>query len=1077
MRKLGFMGAMLLKLLSGWSLISLVTNSNHQAVAIREQKSTQSKVLEAQSIMSESTESMLPEAQKGSESVLSLVEEQSPSMSRRVMRTQEPRVLPVTDYPDPLMWQPGMDPSIHNLFKGVFGQDLDLVLSSAPVLRLKSLENQLQLRCMETVVDMTLPAKTTHNLRRKVRSLQETSFRLKSEFHRQDESKTEFFVADQLMSYISCETVCITKNSKVLSDLGHLKQLIRLYGETKLKHFWIDSIQNQSISQTSYYDASYDLKIKFNGTNITVFPTSDFNNQTTLCFVFLHHEAKKCSDVENLGALTIYYEKHGQEDIFYNRHLYDLSLKVHLNQTFKSNLSNRAILDTDLDNRMEFYYKTLMFETFVPRPANIQKLEMEYSRCICERHSNVTLFKVRQARSTLEEASLILSNLNLGLETVRIKGHGHHHLSSVTEILADKVNENRRMAVDQFIDNDSILPLYINRTDWVSTINTTANLSLVDQWLKNYPNHKDQFQPLLPGPDEKLTKNEPEAQQLLGPLSVLKLLSIGTPYLYEQTHEVIGQLLSEHAGRWIKPDLTTENQVTAAQFTKYINSALGGSTEAQFMVGSDRLLVSFPQTQGQVLNDDNLLDNHQITDFNLEAMRLENLPEVIKDKMPSLLISRLLSEVGKDIVQESSIFVETLESKSFIVFRLYYQSVIPSMVTSYKFYVLPHAQRAKEKYYYQIKNVSVNMERDIYLSTKGTKYDCMKAVMGITPELLAGKCIEKSRVVPVVELALKFHNSFTIKVSGPGVLHYSCRSQPASMYALHDESILFLVHDSCNLHGIFSQNVQYHHKAGTTIEGNFTVIPILRYEIPLYATWKEKLEFVIWTFGIIIAVILVLLFTIGLACWYAKKKLGIRIRRNAQANLELQLQYNQGSRSTGLPGDQLDMEQVELDRHFLDHDGVYRQSTPPVYKGKSLGVQNERINRHTGEQVRRVSERGQPLQFDTHNYSVEQNYSAMLEKEQFDDSFYQQTFPYLEEVAACTERDIGRSNSETRESQICQNPTCVNHGVSALYQGTSQTMLRTKRDNNKQTDFKKLANFANLQGNEERCEALKSVKV
>ena len=814
-------------------------------------------------------------------------------------------VLGAAKPPKPLNWTPGMTPQIHNMFKTIDGQSLDIILTSAPVLRLKAIEHEIQLKCFEQVVDLTQPGRFAHNLRREIRSLRESEIKLKSDFVISSNSNIEFFLGQQQMSYLDCNTLCITKNSRVVDDLGQISQWLQLFGEEKIRKFWVNSIQNQSVSGSSYYSASYSLKVLMNGTQVKVFPKSDFNNEETDCFTFRDHKVEKCSDITNLGAMTLYFEQHGNDNVYYNRHLYNLALQVKLNGWYQElNIENKVNL-----TMADYHLNTLKFQTFIPRPNNIKKLPMELATCLCNRHRNVTNSKIRLARSTLQEADLVLSQVPLGLETARIKGHGNQHLSSVAELLQDRANEQRRTPVDQYLRFNDIYDLFVNSSDWIRTHNGSSNISLVEQWLSGYPNHREQYTPITREltslrKDNLISQQSQQPQQpqaLVGSVSLgaLKLFSIGAPYLYDHTSEVVGKIMTEHKGFWIKPDLSPGNMVSAEQFHDYLNGAFSKMTGASFSVGNDRLNVAYPEitflSQGS-----SLLHDNDINEFSLKALQLQILTQKLKQKLPNILVTRLLSEVAGELVKNSSVFVEILESKSFLSFRLYYQSIIKSStLTNYKFYTLPHAKKGKEQFFFQIANVSINMEKDLYLSSKQSKYfECVKAVMGNVPLTLEDKCIEKSRVVGLIEHALVFKDSYTLMIQGPGVLHYSCNSEPASMYAIHEQVILFLIHDSCNLHGVFADSIQYHFKAKNNYRGNFTVLPLLKYKVPFLATRAEKVDLILLTFAITLGIIGFLFILITLGCLYAKKKLGVRITRNQNKNIELQVTRDKRSQST-----------------------------------------------------------------------------------------------------------------------------------------------------------------------------------
>ena len=917
----------------------------------------------------------------------------------------------VAQPPQPLNWTPGMTPQIHNMFRTLEGQSLDIILTSAPVLRLKAIEHEIQLKCFEQVVDLTQPGRIAHNLRREVRSLRQSDIRLKSDFVRLSTSDIEFFLGQQQVSYLDCNTLCITKNSKVVEDLGQMSQWLQLFEEEKLKKFWVNSIQNQSISEESYYSASYSLKVLLNGTQVRVFPKSDFNEEETDCFTFRDHKVEKCSDITNLGAMTLYFEQHGKDNVYYNRHLYNLALQVKLNRMYRK-LNAEDKVNLTIAN---YHLNTLKFQTFIPRPNNIKKLPLELATCICNRHRNVTKSKIRLARSTLEEAALVLSQVPLGLETARIKGHGNQHLSSVEEILEDRANEKRRTPIDQYLEYNDIYDLFVNSSDWIRAQNGSSNISLVEKWLTGYPDHREQYKPitrqLTSFRKESLKSQQPQQPQaLVGSVSLgaLKLFSIGAPYLYEQTSEVVGKIMTEHKGFWIKPDLSPENRVSAEQFNSYLNGAFRQTTGARFSVGNDRLNVNYPDitllSQGT-----SLLHDNDINEFSLKALQLQILIEKLKQKLPSILVTRLLSEVTGELVRNSSVFVEILESKSFLSFRLYYQSIIKSStLTNYKFYTLPHAKRGKEQFFFQIANVSINMEKDLYLSSKQSKhFDCVKAVMGNVALTLNDKCIEKSRVVGLIENALVFKDSYTLMIQGPGVLHYSCNSEPASMYAIHEQLILFLIHNSCNLHGVFADSIQYHFKATNNHRGNFTVFPLLKYEVPFLATRAEKVDLILLSFAITLGIIAFLFILITLGCLYAKKKLGVRITRNQNRNLELQVTRTRRSQST--------------ETHDLDFN-----RTPPLEV-----VDLKTLPREGGQRGMNILQEalGQSL-----NYGIDRKFDFQRNNQENDflpqdkhylsNSFLLETFPDME---VGTSRRMSQESMDFDKSKLhrCKTTGCL----------------------------------------------------
>ena len=147
------------------------------------------------------------------------------------------------------------------------------------------------------------------------------------------------------------------------------------------------------------------------------------------------------------------------------------------------------------------------------------------------------------------------------LETARIKGHGNQHLSSVEEILQDRANERKRAPIDQYLKFNDIYDLFVNSSDWIRTQNESSNILLVEQWLTGYPDHREQYKPITrqltsfrkESLNSQQSQQPQQPQALVGSVSLgaLKLFSIGAPYLYEHTSEVVGKIMTEHKGFWI----------------------------------------------------------------------------------------------------------------------------------------------------------------------------------------------------------------------------------------------------------------------------------------------------------------------------------------------------------------------------------------------------------------------------------------------------------------------------------------------------------------------------------------------
>ena len=102
--------------------------------------------------------------------------------------------------------------------------------------------------------------------------------------------------------------------------------------------------------------------------------------------------------------------------------------------------------------------------------------------------------------------------------------------------------------------------------------------------------------------------------------------------------------------------------MSAEQFNSYLNGAFRQTTGARFSVGNDRLSVAYPEIT-LLSQETSLLHDNDINEFSLKALQLQILTEKLKLKLPSILVTRLLSEVAGELVRNSSVFVEILGSK------------------------------------------------------------------------------------------------------------------------------------------------------------------------------------------------------------------------------------------------------------------------------------------------------------------------------------------------------------------------------------------------------------------------------
>ena len=763
-----------------------------------------------------------------------------------------------TTFPEPLQWSNTLPFQTFPIVSDA-SNSLDLIFSSAPLLRHRKVTKQRQLKVFSQNIDLTSVALKVHNRRRDISLLLENHVRLASVFIPAYRSKQEYLLESRPMSYHDCSTFCADFSSVIFHNMDMLIDILTLFSDFH-GHFWIKSFQTEQLVDN--YGGIYSLAIN-NGKNKTeIFPFSQYNNQSTQCFFLQNFELQPCVGKGNLGSETSYFEMRAEKHLYYNQHPF--SLKAQLVIPLAPKHRNGSLYT--------WYTENIYFQTFIPRSSHLKSHHKELAQCMCVRPQNVTLIQQEKANTQLSQAFLSFEELSFGIERPRVRGHSHEHLSTVPHILADMPNEKFRPEVDHYLNENIIFPLFVNSTDWQVASNTSNGTNLFE----TLPLHRSASPRTSP-------------VTAAAAMGLLKIASIGVPFLIDQVGPVWAKLSERHSGYFVKPDLSRDKMIDSKHFQSYLDETFKDNA-VKFQVLNDRIKV-FSHTK--YFKPDQVLNQAQVISFQHEAQALSALQSQLFAELPNLLISRLVTEVSHKIDPNSEIYVEILKAKSFISYRFYYLELVESSsVTTFQFYVFPHIQRKNSWQYYYVQNVSINMADSFHLSSQRAKeFLCQKAVLGTEISSLEEVCSTVTRVPPLLEKAIIIQNGYTLFVRGNGVLHYSCVGKPASMFVMKDEFILFLVNDACSVHAVFQNSIQFHLPSTSHKPGDFEVFPLLQYSISVYATREEKVDFFLWFIGIIFVILLCFILILVCACLYYKKRLGLRIARANTENHPIELQF------------------------------------------------------------------------------------------------------------------------------------------------------------------------------------------
>ena len=765
-----------------------------------------------------------------------------------------------TSFPEPLLWS---STTIFQTIPVFSTKDhaLDLIFSSSPLLRQRHVTKQRQMKVYSQNVDLTNVAIAVHNRKRDLGLMLKRHVKLSSEFLSSPNSDYEFHFNPLQQTYHECEIYCSDHLSQVFDDMSRLYDILYLYTNFS-GHIWINSTQTETLVDS--YGASYTLSVLDNKKSVNIFPFSEFNNQTTTCHYLKDFTLQSCVDRTNLGAETKYFEFRAGNELFYNRHLFD----------FKVQLSIPIMPETRNENvtLLQWYRDNVNFQIFIPRASHLKSYSTEKAQCICLRPQNVSYIENERANVKLSETFLAYDALSLGIERPRVRGESHNFLSTVPYILSDLQNEKYRSDVDQYLNEGVVFPLFINSTDWVQ--GKKANDS--ELGLHTSPSHQNL------GPKTASLAAAAAA-------GLLKIASIGLPFVLDQAKPIWAKLSREHSGFFIKPDLSSDSHIDPGHFQEYLDRAFKENS-IRFRILTDRIKV---YSDEKYFKPQQPINKIELAQFEHEVASLDRFQQRLYSEIPNLLISRLLAEVKHKIDEDSDIFVEILPARSFVSYRIYYLELLEfTSVTTYNFYVLPHAQRQNSWEYFFVQNMSLHFNDNFLLSSQHSKeFLCQKAVMGTQITTQKDMCSIVTRNPPLVEIAIEFLSGYTLFVRGSGVIHFSCVGHPASMLVVRDQCTLYMVHASCSLHAVFENSLQFDFPAKSKTPGDFQVFPLLRYKIPIFATRRETVNlFMISVLTVLIIFILLLSF-LGVTCWYYKRKLGIRIARHIDTPAPLEIQF------------------------------------------------------------------------------------------------------------------------------------------------------------------------------------------
>ena len=759
----------------------------------------------------------------------------------------------------PLEWSRYAEPSYHSIFTSD-QNSLSLFLSEAPIVRVKSSEHKLELFKNVQVVDISKVSLSSHNLKRSVSLMRKQELVFQSPFHQMDGSNIEIMMIENI-GFHQCQSRCQMEDSAMFADIFHLKDILSVFGQNQeldISRIWI---QNKQREHKKYsYSARYELDILVNNSTVSLLPQNKITTFGTVNCLAFHIDDWVADNCMDIGAKTSYWQKILGAEKYWSQQFFKLNVQIVLDNSF---LINKQTNRTNITSDFEWQLNYANFRVLVPVSRDVQLSPLQKATCICQRNNQKSELRKLRAQSVISEISLNNRNLLLGIETQRIRKESTSDLSSVSVLLDDLQNIRARPPVPYYLNQSMIYPLSINSSDSALLFNTKLNDSF-GTLMSNLGHNQRRQKRALPG-------------LLLGSL---KILSLGLPYLLEDSVSVIGDLVSEIKAKVIVPQFSHQNQMSSEAFADMLSAKF--SDDIQFSILDDRISVDFQASPHLLFNVSQGVDDRLLAEFSASSEKLVFFQDKILKILPQLLLRRLLPEIEHKLRPGGQIFHHITLSKSFIVCEFFWEQIVPnSKVTTYRFWSLPADQVDHTFESYDVQNLTISLDRELELSAKTNEiFRCQQRVITAVALSIDNYCPKKRMDITRAHIGLLWLNASIILVQGPSTLHYSCSEGTNRIVSLEKQFNLFIVHDFCTLHVQFSDGLTFSKQMiPTAYHQNFGLLHLLQYDIYQMTPKYQITQLWLISLTICLAITAMLLVAVLFYFCYYKTKIGLRIWR------------------------------------------------------------------------------------------------------------------------------------------------------------------------------------------------------
>ena len=684
-----------------------------------------------------------------------------------------------------------MTPSVHRITLDYEGDDqyVEILLSSAPVVRVSNIEFKRQLFTSQTLIDHSDISLRGHAIKiqhsrfssnKQLNTFQNFVSRLDLDF--------EFNIVEHL-TFNQCMHKCQAIGTRLPNTVEHLVQLESLTpayaGMT-----WV--ITGQKVDAKSMYDVDY--QVFFDGIPLLLPNGQNGFNTSTIVLQPQGDGGSLPIDQNKIASRTDYFDPSGASS-YYHYEPYFLEVQV----------NNQRIVQISIP----------VYQGSKVPLAN-------YARCVCLRDLALNKLAAQQAALAVSSTVAEIEGVPAQIELFRVKAMSPESLSNIEHIISSnmKIFEGNR-----FLGQNDLHPLLFGATN--SSVNDTFQPSTMhygyEEYLNSVHNRQQRSLPLS-----------------MGMSLAFKVAQASSPYLFSVMGSPLTKLYNEAVDA-IQVDVSLNKNFTTTQaFQDYLQERYKLSP-VKVEQAPDRFNIVVANVLPQLTSLDPT-DQELAETVQRAASSLSYFRDVTLSHIPQHILENIALGLDYKLSTTNPALCTLFHAKTFIIYDCQFEIIRSDLSeTHVALSSLPH------------KSVSGNFvqfglagDQIIELGSFGQNWpqrlnekECLSRVLSASPQRFGSFCDEEGAPQNIVTPLHKLKLGTLYQILGDTTLSFNCNGKIGENLYLAADVNLFYISRSCELkvaHGNLRQS--FPKSSSATADLSFALL--LKYNLPHYNGFKSN---------------------------------------------------------------------------------------------------------------------------------------------------------------------------------------------------------------------------------------------